>query len=69
MELISKGATDAQVQALTSDDKLRAGRYMLRPNMTMGQIMAALQTGMADGMEASYARLTSYLAASEQQLA
>lgn len=30
---------------------------------------AALQTGMADGMEASYARLTSYLAASEQQLA
>ncbi len=28
------------------DGKLRAGRYMLRPNMTMGQIMAALQTGI-----------------------
>ena len=28
------------------DGKLRAGRYMLRPDMTMGQIMAALQTGI-----------------------
>ena len=28
------------------DGKLRAGRYMLRPNMTMGEIMAALQTGI-----------------------
>ena len=28
------------------DGKLRAGHYMLRPNMTMGQIMAALQTGI-----------------------
>jgi len=28
------------------DGKLRAGRYMLRPNMTMGQIIAALQTGI-----------------------
>lgn len=28
------------------DGKLRAGRYMLRPNMTIGQILAALQTGI-----------------------
>jgi len=28
------------------DGKLRTGRYMLRPNMTMGQIIAALQTGI-----------------------
>ena len=34
------------VRAQGFDGKLRAGHYMLRPNMTMGQIMAALQTGI-----------------------
>jgi UPF0755 protein len=34
------------VRAQGFDGKLRAGRYMLRPNMTMGEIMAALQTGI-----------------------
>lgn len=34
------------VRAQGFDGKLRAGRYMLRPDMTMGQIMAALQTGI-----------------------
>ena len=28
------------------DGKLQAGRYMLRPNMTMSQIISALQTGV-----------------------
>lgn len=28
------------------DDRLQAGRYLLRPNMTMSQIISALQTGI-----------------------
>jgi UPF0755 protein len=39
------------VRAKDLDGKLQAGRYMLSPNMTMGEVMAALQSGQAEEVQ------------------
>lgn len=39
------------VRAKDLDGKLQAGTYVLRPNMTMGEIMASLQIGQAEEVQ------------------